>query len=820
MIGRTVGPYRILERLGAGGMGEVYRARDDRLQRDVALKVFAAGQAVDDAARARLLREARAASALNHPNICTIHDVGESDGQAFIAMEYVEGQPLAARIPPGGLPVESVLRYGTQVADAVAHAHERGVVHRDLKCANVVVTPEGRAKVLDFGLAKRMQEAGLEEATRSQASLTEPGAVAGTLAYMAPEQLRGQPADARSDIWALGVMLQEMVTGQRPFQGNTGYELSSAILREPPAPLPATVLPGLRAVIHRCLAKEPGQRYQRAAEVRAALQTLEAEPSSRPAAVGVGPELGHPAAGVVRQVQEALELFGAWRRARKPEKEEPDWWSQQPRWAQFLFLGMGMVFILAIVFITQQANLEKRRLAANAPKIESLAVLPLENLSRDPEQEYFADGMTEALITDLSKISALRVISRTSVMRYKGAARPPMATIARELDVDAVVEGTVQRAGERVRITAQLIDARADRHLWAEIYERDLRDVLALQSEVARAIAAEIRVTVTPAEQALLTRTQSVDPKALEAYLKGRFYASQLACEKGIPYFDEAIRIHPTYALAYAELGICYADLQFFRRIPPEEAGPKAEKAARKALEIDGNLPRAHIALGYARGLSWDWETADKEFHHAIELNPGDAESHYFYHYLCGIVGRLDEYVAHIKQARQLDPLSQHYNTQLGGALLQAGRYEEAIEQLRLTLELFPENRLAHRYLGLAYLKRGKAEAGIAELEKASGLDESATLGYAYGVSGNRLQAKRILRRLEQKWNHGNTSSFDIAGVYAGLDERTQTFEWLETAYEKRDSGLIYLKIDPRFDRLRSDSRFQAILRRMGLPPS
>jgi serine/threonine protein kinase len=416
MMGQRLRHFRILEKIGAGGMGEVYRAHDEQLDRDVAIKVLPAASFHDATARARLLREARTASKLNHPHICTIHEVGEADGQAYIAMELVEGQPLSARLADGALPPEQVLRYALQLADALAHAHERGVVHRDLKSANVIVTPEGRAKVLDFGLAKRLNKEELDEATTLSQDLSQPGTIVGTLAYMPPEQLRGEPADARSDVWALGVMLHEMASGERPFQGKTGFELSSAILNQPPSPLPPEVPPELRGVIERCLEKEPGRRYQRGGEVRAVLEAI--------------------------QSGSAI----------------PAWTPPKPtrRW---LVLAASLVVVIAAA-----VALGRFRGGGAAPRISSMAVLPLQNLSGDPEQEYFVEGTHEALITDLAKISALRVIARPSVMRYRGASKP-VSEIARELKVDAVLTGSVVRSGDRVRITAQLIRAATDEHL-------------------------------------------------------------------------------------------------------------------------------------------------------------------------------------------------------------------------------------------------------------------------------------------------------------------------------------------------------------------
>ncbi len=489
MVGRTLFHYRVLEKVGAGGMGVVYRAHDEKLDRDVALKVLPAGALADEAARKRFRQEALALSHLNHPNICTIYEIGEAEGQTYIAMEFVKGRPLSQIARGAGLAAETAVRYGAQIADALVHAHEGGVVHRDLKSSNVIVTPAGRAKVLDFGLARRLDEGRGEEATRTQSGLTGAGMVVGTLDYIAPEVLEGRPADGRSDIWALGVVLYEMVTGRLPFEGQTAFAVSSAILREPPAPLPERVPAGVRGVIQRCLAKEPAQRYQTAAEVRAVL-----EAASSGASVVAAAPLPTPT----------------------------------QRWV--LAAAAAALLIAALVGLNV-AGLRERITGRSAPRIESLAVLPLENFSRDPEQEFFADGMTEQLITDLSKIGALRVISRTSVMQYKGTHKP-LPEIAKELKVDAVVEGSVLQSGNRVRITAQLLYAPADKHLWAESYDRDLRDVLALQGEVARSIANQVRITLTAQEQARLGARRQVDPEVFQLYLRGQYFTNQRSLEK------------------------------------------------------------------------------------------------------------------------------------------------------------------------------------------------------------------------------------------------------------------------------------------------
>jgi serine/threonine-protein kinase len=799
MIGTTLGHFRIVEKLGAGGMGEVYRARDEQLQRDVALKVLSAKALPDQTARARLLQEARAASALNHPHICTIHEVGEAGGQAYIVMERVEGRPLKELIPAGGLPVEAVLRYGAQIADALDHAHERGIIHRDLKTLNVVVTPAGQVKVLDFGLAKRLSGSELDEATRSQKSLTAAGAIVGTLTYMAPEVLRGEPADARSDIWALGVVLYEMAAGQMPFRGQTGFELSSAILREPPAPLAAGVPSGLRAIIQRCLAKEPGQRYQRTGEIRAVLEAI--EPASSSAAAPATQSAAAP----------PWQVPGRTKRGR-------------------IWLGgaAGLVGLLGLAFALNIGGL-RGRLLGPAPhaQIQSLAVIPLTNFSGDPEQEYFADGMTEELITDLAKIGALKVISRTSVMQYKGT-KKTVPEIARELNVDGIVEGSVQRSGDRVRITAQLIEARTDRHIWAESYERDLRDVLGLQGEVASAIAREIRVTLTPQEQTRLASARPVNPEAHEAYLKGLYHWNKLTEEevkKSIEYFQRAIQLAPDYAPAFAALAFSYNLLASSGQAAPQENYLQAKNLAQKALELDENLADAHAALGFVLCYSdWEWRAAEAEFKRAIVLNPNSDTAHAVYALYLGDMGRSEEAIAEMKKSLESNPLSVLENANLAWLYWLAGQPEKAVEQYHVSMEMDANSPDAHEGLGWIYAVQGKHEEALAEWRKAIRLSENAPgsiagLAGAYAAAGKKSDAHKLLSELEQMSKRRYVSPYQVAGIYASLGEREQTFRLLGKALKERDPLLIDLKVDPNFASLRSDPRFAELLRRVGLPP-
>jgi len=570
MIGRVLGHYRILDRIGTGGMGEVYRARDSRLERDVALKILPADRLADESVRRRFRKEAHALSRLSHPHIATVHDFDTQDGVDFLVMELIPGQGLEEKLRAGPLPEKEVLRLGVQLARGLKAAHEHGVVHRDLKPSNLRLTDEGLLKILDFGLAR--VEAPVSE--RSGPTETAEPVFAGTVPYMAPEQIRGRSVDPRTDIYATGNVLYEMATGERPFAEAHGPMLTEAILHQAPASprrrQPA-VSSGLEFVVLKALEKEPERRYQSARELLLDLERLAA-----PSVVTAAPA--------------------------RPRRR---------RWP--VVVAAAGALALAVVGVAAWRLL---RTARDAP-IASLAVLPLRNFTGDPGQEFFADGMTDALIAGLAQIKALKVISRTSVMQYKEA-RKPLPQIAKELGVEGIVEGSVTRSGGRVRITAQLIDARQDRHLWASNYEREMMDVLALQSEVVRAIAREIRAQVTPQERERLTTARSVGPEAYEAYLKGRFFwnkATAPAVEKSIDYFRQAIEKDPRNAAAYVGLVEAYSILGQMAALPLVDVASKQREAALRALEIDDNLAEGHVALGSVKmDVDWDWEGAEREY--------------------------------------------------------------------------------------------------------------------------------------------------------------------------------------------------------------
>jgi serine/threonine protein kinase/tetratricopeptide (TPR) repeat protein len=793
MIGETISHYRIIQKIGAGGMGEVYRAHDDQLKRDVAIKVLNAKFSADTHANISLLREAQSASALNDPHICTIYEIGEVNGHAFIVMEFIEGRPLKELIPSGGLSPALVARYGTQISAALAHAHDNNIIHRDVKTSNVVITPAGHAKVLDFGLAKQATDGQMGDATLG--TVTEPSGLAGTPAYMAPEILRGGPADARSDVWALGVVIYEMATGRLPFHGHTVYELSAATLRESPAPLPSSLPLALRVVIQRCLEKEPGHRYQRAGEVRAILEATQFDPNiSLATSGGTSP---------------------------KPETKP----IAASRRSRIVWTAVLLTAILAVGLIALTVNgIHRSRTLKSGPQLQSLAVLPLDNLSGDPSQQYFADGMTDELITDLAQISGLHVISRTSAMQYKGS-KKPLPQIARELNVDGVIEGTVERVGDRVRIRAQLIDAATDRHVWAKSYERALSDILAMQDEVARGIASEIQVALTPAEHARLTSARAVNPQAYDALIRGLYLDNQGETQKGFDSVKQAVAMDPGYAEASATLAQLYIELGNNSVVTPAEAYPKAKSESLRAIELDENLAEAHEALAELHHFyDWDFAAADREYQRALELKPGDVHILTKYAYFLCHMGKHDDAIRDSKRAQDLDPLSLPVRTNLGVMLHYARRYDEAIAQYRKVLELDPKGTTEARFqLARAYMTKGMFPEAHAEIERMRATDPSdvnfmSLLAMAYGFEGKRRDATTIIYELKDKRRREYLRPYILAEDYAALGEKNEAMDWLEKAYEERDDWINWIKVDPNLDSLRSDPRFTALLRRVGFP--
>ena len=782
LAGRRLGTYELEALIGAGGMGEVYRAHDTKLGRDVAIKVLPAFSFTDATARARLVREARTASKLNHPNICTVHDVGEADGHVFIAMELVDGESLSARLASGALPVEDALRYGLQLADALSHAHERGVIHRDLKSANIIVRPEGRIKVLDFGLAKIL---GAEPTSvTTQESLSIPGTIAGTIAYMAPEQLRGVMADARGDIWALGVVLFEILAGRRPFEGQTDFALSSAILSQPPAELPHDLPSQLKAIVVRCLAKDPEQRYQKSADIGAALEAFRADPAARPVPAGfLGLRRWLVAALSVAVGAAALAGFitGAWRRPEGP--------------------------------------------AAPPNAVVKLAVLPFANLTGDPEQEYFSDGLTEEMIAQLGRLhpQGLTVIARTSVMRYKNTDKS-IDQIGGELGVEYILEGSARREGGRVRITTELIRVRDQTLVWADSAERELAGILALQSDVARGVAGSLAFTLLPAEQARLASSRPVNPEAYDAYLKGLQHWYRLTppeLEAAQQYFELALQKDPDYALAHAGIAALWIARAQMGSVSPAEASPRIRTAALKALELDATLAEPHMWLATVRGwYEYDWAGSDAEYKRAIESNPSSPDPRAMYsHFLC-TMKRPDEAFAQIERALELDPFNAFFRALYAVVLQYARRNDEAIAQIKRALSTSPDLPFARGTLWEVLHTTGRDQESLPELKMWVGAPDpefDAALARGQSEAGYRGAMVRGAETLAQRTGARFVSPFLIAEMYAFADERDRAFEWLEKSFKIRDPNLPYIRW-PNWDNLHGDPRYRDLLRRMNLP--
>ena len=804
MIGREIGHYHVLAELGSGGMGAVYLAQDLRLGRRVALKTLSPALASQPRYVERFQREARSAAALSHPNIVTIYAVEEADGVPLISMEFLEGETLARLIPEGGFPLPRLLEIALPLCDAVAAAHQRGIIHRDLKPDNVMITRDGRVKVLDFGIAKPTQD--LEETVieardvRPAPVLTEPGKVLGTIPYMSPEQVQALPVDSRTDLFSLGAILYEMATGRRPFQGS-GATLIGAILRDTPPPprsLQHQLPPRFDAIAARCLEKSLAGRYQTAAELR------------------------HDLAGLVGTGQASL--AARWLTASSPGTSIllPRTWTRRTRLAA---AGLIVLFIFSggVGGVRLLARLKLRGGKDAAHVLPSLAVLPLDNLSKSPE--YFVDGMTDALIASLGNVRGIRVISRQSVMRFKGSNKP-LPEIARELGVDMVLEGTVLRSLERVRITAHLIRASPEQEMWSETYERDLRDVLSLQDELARNIASTIEVELTDQARQLFGRDRRVDPAALDAYLRGRFFWNRRGSEdlhKAIEYFDGAIRILPTYAQAWSGLADANT-LLGFQTSAPEEVSARARAAARRALDLDPLLADAHTSMG---GIDlfygWDWKAAESELRRALDLNSSDATAHIWYWALLATAGRQAEAEEQVQQARSIDPLSVVIGNNYALHLLMRGQTASALRQLDATIAL-------DSHYAAGYSNRWQANE-VAGREAAAFADYATMLrlmGYAeiageaeqvYAAAGHRPALARSAARLTAKARERFVSPLFIALTCVLAGDQERALDWLDKAYTERAPGLVFIRANPCYRALDSQSRFLDLQRRVGIPP-
>ncbi|PYU56168.1 MAG: hypothetical protein DMG55_25160 [Acidobacteria bacterium] len=781
LIGQTISHYRMIERIGAGGMGEVYRARDEHLDREVAIKVLPQRTLIDEHARKLLHKEAVTLSKLNHSHIATIYDFDTQQGLDFLVMEYVSGETLSQHLSASVLSEKEVAALGLQIVQALEEAHEHGIIHRDLKPANIAITSKGQVKVLDFGLAKLFDptRGGLKAETLTQS--VDNSNLIGTLPYMAPEQVNGEHIDARADIWAAGCVLYEMATHQRSFREESTARLFDSILHQvvvAPRALNPRISPEMERIILKCLAKEPENRYQSAKELLVDLRRLTGNSTM---------VVGH--------------------------QKHPLWKLVSKLATLLIALALGTAYFVSRRYWPQSAAAQRIM----------LAVLPFENLSGDPKQEYFSDGLTEEMISQLGRWQPQRlgVIARTSTTHYKGS-KKRIDQIGHELGVSYVLEGSVRREEDRVRIATELIHVVDQTPLWSETYERQAADVFAVQSEVASRITQSLALELLPSQRASLLRSPTKDSAAHEAYLKGLYYLNNVTgenYERARTHLERAIELDPRYAPAYAALAEYYWGTD---KLPPQLAMPKAEEFTLKSLQLDESLPEAHSALAGIRFYyNWDWSAAEKEFTRSLELNPSGAETHRLYSLYLASVSGADQAVREIRRAQQLDPLSLNINTSAGWVFNYTRQYDQAIEQCRKALEIDPDYVSAHDCLGEGYLAKGMFEQAVAEFRRAaSGGEPVRTVGLAraYGIMGKKNEARKVLDELTKASRQSYFPPYLFGAIHVALGENQLGLVWLEEAYTHRDPYMVHLKRDATFDPLRSDPRFQDLLRRMSFP--
>ncbi len=832
--GTKLGRYEIRSKIGEGGMGEVYLAEDTQLHRKVALKVLPADVAANKDRMRRFNQEATAAAALNHPNIAHIYEIGESEGTNFIAMEYIDGQTLRELIHGGQTDLSRLLRYLQHAAEGLAKAHAVGIVHRDLKPDNVMITRDGHAKILDFGLAKLIEPqqssstsgAPSEQATAILQQHSTPGVVLGTMGYMSPEQAQGKTkeVDHRSDIFSFGCILYEALTGRKAFAGKDAIDMLNKIIREQP-PTITDFKPDapndLQRIIRRCLAKDPEDRYQTIKDVAIELRELRHElAGSAGIDTTVPPQFGVPPSGGAILGPQTLPAEG----------ETP---SMHPlSSAEYIVSGIKQhKFALAVALLVLAAGVIGFGIYLHARNtevaIDSIAVLPFQNRSAEPDSQYLSDGLAESLIYRLSQLPNLKVSPTSSVFQYRGKEIDPIR-VGKELGVSAVLSGRITQRGDNLTISAELVDVRYNKLLWGEQYDRKTSELLATQREIAREIVDTLKLKVSGQERGL-AKHYTESNEAYQLYLKGRFYfnkRSEEGMQKSLEYFQQAIEKDPTFALAYSGLADTYdllATPDAGGAMAPDEALPKGKKAALKAIELDGTLAEPHVSLAHVKYYyDRDWPGAEREFKRAIELNPNYPQAHHWYAIYLVWSGRTNEGLAEIRRAQELDPLSLPISMTLGWLLCDAGRTDEGIEELRKTLEMDPTFVIAHHRLAICYERKGAYDGAITEYQKVIDLGAkvlgTAGLGQAYAMAGKRNEAQKELAELQELSKHRNTWPSLFAYIYAGLGDKEQAFAWLDKSIDEHDLVTARLKVDHRFDNLRSDPRFAELVKRVGLP--
>ncbi len=792
--GQIVSHYRILQKIGSGGMGVVYEAEDTRLGRHVALKLLTEKPADGDEAMARFLREARAASSLNHPNICTIYEVEDHDGRPVIVMELLEGQTLKQALRAGPLELAPLLDMGTQVADALDAAHANGIIHRDVKPGNIFLTKRGLVKILDFGLAK-LTPGHLVPAEDCDDPLTKAGVLPGTTPYMSPEQIHGEELDGRSDLFSLGTVLYESATGRKPFAGKNAITTMDAILRSHPAP-PGSINPNLPSdfdeICAKALEKNAASRYQKAGEIKDDLQILRRRLDARPNALaGPPPELAdrHP----------------------------------RPRMLAF---AVAFVLVAVLAAFSTYHFWSRPKGPATAAEIRSLAVLPFKPLVNTSGDEVLEMGMADTLITKLSGIAEIAVRPISAVRNYKDPGQNP-ASIGRDLGVDAVLDGSIQHVGGRVRVTVRLVRVSDGRQLWSSKFDQKFSDIFAVQDSISEDVAGELAFKMTSEERALLSKRYTTNTEAYELYLKGNFFwdkRTREATQRAIEYFQQALDRDPSYALAYAGIADCYQVLPIMSDVPSSESFSKARTAALKALEIDPGLAEAHASLGYINFFfDRDWEGSKKEYQRALELNPNYPAAHWGYALLLSALGQRKEALAEVDAAAKLDPLSLLIGSLKGLILFNARNYPESIDSLHKTLEVDPNFWIAHINLGKTYQITGRTDEALASFRKArelsGGVTEAIALGaYTSAAAGQRAEALRMLDELKSVAQKSYVPPYNIAMVYNGLGNPAEAITWLNRAYDERDVHLVYVWVDPKWDKSRSNPGFVELMKRMGFP--